>query len=269
MEDDIFVEVVLNDGAALQDVERLLRGIAEELKLQGVKLDVIVRARWKVLGVNYVGPSRTADGGLRAALEFRAQLKSGSQEWQVTVDVTWAAVELLEGRFGLKKSSVEESDEVERRRLAGEMVNRVVRSFLEFQLAAGGTSYWDPVLHSQLELNEPAMSFILGQSTAFEELRQAVADALEPPVLESFVKGLSVSRIRIREFDAILPELSSMLGGAYRRGGTFSTSADELYKRLDRTEQELLKKYFNTKVAQLKKDPKCSELRKQFPRVFS
>jgi hypothetical protein len=113
------------------------------------------------------------------------------------------------------------------------------------------------------------MSFILGQSTAFEELRQAIADAFDPPVLDSFVKGLSVSRITIKDFDAVLPEFSNMLGGAYRRGGTFSTSASELYGKLQRTEQELLKKYFNSKVAELRKDHQFSELRRKFPRVFS
>ena len=269
LEDDLFVEVVLNDGTALEEVEKLIRKTAEELSPEGVKLDVIVRALWKVVEVNYIGPSRTADGGLRAALAFHGLLESGKRTCQVTVDVFWGAMNFLERKFGLKKFLAGQPDAMERGHLDEEMVTRVVRSFLQFELAAGGTSYWDPLLYPHREINEPAMSFILGQSTAFEELRQAISDALEPPVLDSFVKGLSVARVRIKDFDSVLPEFSNMLGGAYRRGNTFSTSATELYRKLERTEQELLKKYFNAKVTQLKKDPQFSQLRHQFPRVFN
>jgi len=52
----------------------------------------------------------------------------------------------------------------------------------------------------------------------------------------------------------VLPELSNMLGGAYRRDATFSTSATELFQKLDRSEQELLKKYFYARVALLKSE---------------
>jgi hypothetical protein len=269
LENEVFVEVVLKDGTVLEEVETLVRNTAEELKPQGVKLDIIVRAIWEVVEVNCVGPSRAADGGLRAALAFHALLKSGKRNCQVGVDVFWGAMDFLERKFGLKKFLAGQPDAMERGHLDDEMMARVVRSFLHFQLKAGGTSYWDPLLHPQLELNEPAMSFILGQSTAFEELRQAISDAFEPTVLDSFVKSLSVSRIRIKDFDAALPEFSNMLGGAYRRGETFSTSATELYRKLERTEQELLKKYFNAKVAQLKKEPQFSELHRKFSKVFA
>jgi len=268
-ENDFFVEVVLNDGAVLEDVERLVRNAAEELAPQGVKLDIIVRAIWEVVKVNYVGPSRAADGGLRAALTFHALLKSGRRTCQVAVDVFWGAVDFLERKFGLKKFLVGQPDAMERGHLDEEMATRVVRSFLQFELAAGGTSYWDPLLYPQREINEPAMSFILGQSTAFEELRQAISDAFEPAVLDSFVKGLSVSRIRIKDFDAVLPEFSNVLGGAYGRRETFSTSATELYGKLERTEQELLRKYFHGKLGQLKKEPRFAEFSRKFPKVFS
>jgi hypothetical protein len=269
MEDNFFIEVVLDDGAVLEDVEKVVRITEEELKPQGGKLDIIVRAIWEVVQVQYVGPSRTADGGLRAALAFRALLKSGRRNCHVMIDVFWGAMEFLERKLGLKKFVSGQPEATERRHLTEEMANRVVESFLKHQLASGGTGYWNPLSYSELELNESAMSFILGQSTAFEELRQAIADAFDPPVLDSFVKGLSVSRITIKDFDAVLPEFSNMLGGAYRRGGTFSTSASELYGKLQRTEQELLKKYFNSKVAELRKDHQFSELRRKFPRVFS
>jgi len=64
----------------------------------------------------------------------------------------------------------------------------------------------------------------------------------------------------------VLPELSNMLGGAYRRGETFSTSANELFQKLDRGEQELLKKYFYARVELLKSE--SPELIRKFPKVF-
>jgi len=268
LEDDFFVEVVLNDGAVLEDVEKVVKGAADELKPQGVKLDIIVRAVWEVEAVEYVGPSRSSDGGLRAALAFRGTLKSGRRTCFVTVDVFWGAVEVLESRLGLKKFVGQRPNAAETRDLANEMLLRVVRKFLQFQSAAGGTSYWDPLLRPQLELNAPAMSFILGQSTAFEELRQAIADAFEPPVLDSFIGGLASSRITIKDFEIVLPEFSNMLGGAYRQGQKFSTSAEEIYRRLDRSEQALLKKYFNAKITQLMKDPQFQEVRRRYPTVF-
>ena len=108
----------------------------------------------------------------------------------------------------------------------------------------------------------------MGQSTAFEELRQAISDAFDPPVLGSFLDGLSISSIKLNHFDAVLPELSNMLGGAYKRGETFSTSAPDLYRRLERTEQELLRKYFQGKVEQLKTDPRFPDLAKKYSIVF-
>jgi len=110
------------------------------------------------------------------------------------------------------------------------------------------------------------MLFVFGQSTAFNELWQAVSDAFEPPVVDSILGSLAVSRKKIQNFDAVLPELSNMLGGAYRRGETFSTSANELFQKLDRGEQELLKKYFYARVELLKSE--SPELIRKFPKVF-
>jgi hypothetical protein len=111
------------------------------------------------------------------------------------------------------------------------------------------------------------MSYLLGQSTAFEELRQAISDAFDPNVKDSFLNSLSVSGKKISDFNALLSELSNMLGGAYRKGQTFSTSATELFFKLDRSEQELLKKYFYARVELLKTE--SPEVISKFPKVFS
>jgi len=113
------------------------------------------------------------------------------------------------------------------------------------------------------------MSFLLGQNTAFDALRQAISDACDPPVVDSFLGSLSVSSVKIHDFDTILLELSNMRGGAYRKGETLSTNVSDLYHRLDRTEQELLRKYYEEELEQLKLDPRFATLPNKYPKVFA
>lgn len=261
LQDQIFVEIVLNDATRLDDAERIVRNLAREFKDQGIHLDSVVRAVWEIGDVGYLGPSRTSDGGLRAALEFHVTLKSGTRLHSVTVDVSWGAAEFLEQKFSLKSKGARHGNQVGK-----EMLVKAVRSFVQHQLTAGGTSYWDPIRFPRLEVNDAAMLFLMGQSTAFNELRQAISDAFEPPVAENFVKSLAVSDVRIMSFEAVLPDFSNMLGGAYRRGVTVSTSANELFQKLDHSEQELLKNYLHTRVEMLKTE--FPELIKSYPKVF-
>jgi len=255
---EIFVEIVLNDGSAIEKVQKVVDLAAEEMKPQGISLDRVVRALWEITSVDYSGPSLTIDlKQRRAAEEFRAILKSGSKQCKVIVDVTWAAIELLRHEL-----APEASTDVR------EMITPLARRLLEQNLSHGGTSYWDPITDSRLELTATDMSFLLGQSTTFEELRQAISDAFDPPVLNSFLESLSTSHIRLDDFDAVLPQFSGMLGGAYKRGESFSTSTLDLYRRLDRTEQELLRKYFQGKVEQLKSDGRFSDLLKKYSSIL-
>lgn len=253
---EVFVEIVLNDGSAIDEVERIVRLTADETSAQGIKLDSVVRALWEIVSVEYSGhQSRNVDfTQLRAAEEFHVVLCSGARRCTVVVDVTWAAIELLRHKLGLREPSP--SHDLPAGHIIREMVAPVVRRFVEQALSRGGTSYWDPLESSQIELSGTDLSFLMGQSTAFEELRQAISDAFDPAVLDSFIGSLSVSGVRnVLDLDAVLPDLSNMLGGAYRRGDTFSTSASELFRRLDRTEQELLRKYYQGKIHQLKQTP--------------
>ena len=135
------------------------------------------------------------------------------------------------------------------------------------QDTSGGTEYWDPLLDPRLDLDGMAMSFLLGYGPAFEELRQAINHALGPLVASSFVDDLSRSGIRIHDFDAVLPDLSSLLGGPYRKGQVFSTSATDLFSKLQYMEQELLRQYFRGKVEEL--ESRLPELKEKFPEVFS
>jgi hypothetical protein len=261
MQSEIFVEIVLDDATHLEDVGKIVRNTAQELKVQNIKLDSVVRALWKILDVSFVGPSRSADGGLRAATLYDVALKSGNRQHHIAVDVFWGAVEFLKQKRGLGKLTSKS-----KRELQTELVAKAVWSFVELELSAGGASCWDPVLHPHLEMNDAAMLFVFGQSTAFSELWQVVSDAFDHPVVDSFLGSLSASRKKIQNFDAVLPELSNLLGGAYRKGATFSTSANELFQKLDRNEQELLKKYFYARVELLKSE--SPELIRKFSKVF-
>lgn len=262
MQDEMFVEIVLDDATHLEAVEKVVRNTAQELKLQGIKLDDVVRALWEIVDVSFVGPSRSADGGLRAASEFQVILKSGKRQQRVVVDVFWGAVEFLKQRRGLQKLTSKALTAFQ-----NEVVAKAVWTVIQHQLSLGGTSYWSPVLYPRREVNDAAMLFALGQSTALNELWQTISDAFEPSVAESFLSSLAVSRIKLRDFEAVLPDLSNMLGGAYRRGATFSTSATELFQKLDRSEQELLKKYFFARVELLKSE--APELVRKFSKVLA
>jgi hypothetical protein len=206
-----------------------------------------------VVGVKYLDLSRTSEGIPRTASEFRATLKSGTREVQVTVDVSEVAEDLLREKLGGKVDD--------------DSTAQVVNNFLRWLLSQGGTSYWDPLLDSRLDLDGAAMSFLLGYGPAFEELRQAITDALEPPATSSFLADLSRAGIRIRDFDAVLPNLSNLLGGPYQRGQTFSVSASDLFASLQRAGQELLRHYFRSKVEKL--ESRWPELKEKFPQVFS
>jgi hypothetical protein len=262
MQDEMFVEVVLDDATHLEDVEKIVRNTAQELKLQGIKLDSVVRALWEIVDVSFVGPSRSADGGIRAAILYDVTLKSGNRQLHIAVDVFWGAVEFLKQKRGSTKLTPKNMREFQ-----SEVVAKAVWSFVQHQLSLGGTSCWSPLLYPRLEMNDAAMLFVFGQSTAFNELWQAVSDAFEPSVADSFLSSLSVSKTRVQEFNRVLPELSNMLGGAYRRTETFSTSATELFQKLNRSEQELLSKYFLARVELLKSE--SPELVGKFPKVFA
>lgn len=162
----------------------------------------------------------------------------------------------VSGGWSPQRGDVEERD-----------IAAVVSTFLELELRHGGTSYWDPLLDPHLEMNEPAISYVLGHSAAFQELRTAINDAFSEPVLRSFIGGLDVSHVSMADFDRVLPDLSNMLGGAYRRGQRFSVSAHELFNTLSRSEQELVRRYFLSQARKAKAEQPW--LAQEYPRVFA
>ena len=261
-----FVEIVLTDASRQADAERIVKEVSAELGESGTSLDVVVRSLWEVVKVWYAGPARTMEGGLRAALDFRAQVRSGRRLTEVRVDVTITALAVLRQQLG-KEDFVSTGWSPQRGDVEEEDIAAAVTRYLELHLSQGGMSYSDPLLDSHLDLNEAAMSYVLGHSTAFQELRTAITDAFSELVRRNFIRSLDVSHVSMADFERVLPDLSNMLGGAYKRGQRFSVSAHELFDTLTRGEQELLRRYFLIQARKAKAEQ--PQLAQEYPSAFA
>jgi hypothetical protein len=71
MEDFVFAEVVLSDGAELDRVEAIVGELKDAVRARGTKVDCIVRAVWEVTQVKDQGTAYGKDGAPRAAQVFR------------------------------------------------------------------------------------------------------------------------------------------------------------------------------------------------------
>ncbi|HMD99992.1 MAG TPA: hypothetical protein VKM93_22015, partial [Terriglobia bacterium] len=234
-----FVEIVLNDASKLGQVEALMADINEVLKKSGTELNSLVRALWAVERVQYVGPSRSLSGSLKSALDFRVTLRSGSVTSELIVELTAAAIDRLRQRMGIKSERVgwsNTNDDVSLDKL-----QVAVREFVELQLSYAGASSWDPVKNPHLELKEAVMSYLLKESPFFQLLRTAIDRFFGRSLLDS-LENLRDRNLKIQDFQAVLPELSNYLGGAYRPGDRLATSAWTLYQSLDDQERDRIER---------------------------
>jgi hypothetical protein len=153
--DGFFVELVLKDGSRQIEVERIAREFRESLRNQGVDLDVLVRSDWTIQEIEGPRPAVSVSGGLRAAWAYSATLASGNRTTDVEVDVTQLAI--LEIKRKAREDVANPVDEAV-------AVKELVKRFLKFELSLGGESYWDPTRPEPLELNESALSYLIGQA---------------------------------------------------------------------------------------------------------
>ncbi len=263
MSDGFFAEIVLNDGSKLAAAEQIIRSVKEELKEREVEVDSVVRAVWRVREINSIGPARGVSGGLKAALEFDAVLESGTRTCNVSVEVSLAARNELRRKLALSDKVgspgwTADGDVTE------EMLKKLVGEFLDFQLSSGGTSYWDPIRFPKLELKEAAVSYLVPDSKDFKQLRGAIDDFWGDYAMEDSLRDLASRNVRIRDFERVLPDLSSHLGGPYKRGEPFATSALALYQALGDVERTRLKQYFLRKVEEI---PEA--LKEKYSRIFA
>jgi len=178
-----FVEIVLEDGSLLPQARKVIAEFRRDLEPTGLQLDDVVRATWAVSGmdVESLGPARAADGGIRSAERFRAKLVAGRGSCDVTVDVSTAAQEHLKEQ--LSSSS-----------LSRDTLLLVVRDFLELELASGGKSYWDPLLHKELDLSAAAVSYLFKESFEYRELRTAINDFFDPAFVRDSMEAYRKDR---------------------------------------------------------------------------
>ncbi len=262
----LFAEVVLMDASYQAEVSLVLAELAETLRAQGIDLGSIVRSLWHVKGIQYVGPARGPQGGIRAALTFSAELESGKRSQSVLVHVTIASLNVLRQKLAKDSFVMHFGWAPEKGDVDEENISAAIKSYLSVLLEKGGMSYWDPLVNRELEMDESAMSYVLGHSPAFQELHAAIADAFSDPVVKSFLKSLSASGGTLSNFEAVLTELSNMLGGAFDPRQRFSISARELFNSLNVGERELIKQYVALCVQKAKQQH--PELADMYPRMF-
>ena len=261
--DGFFAEVVFDDASRLPMAEQIVRGVQEEWKAKGVEIDVKVRAVWKVKTIRFIGPARSVSGGLKAALELDAILESGTRTCTVTVEVALDALNDLREKLALSEKVgfpgwARDGDVDE------ETLKKVVAEFLAFQLSVGGLSSWDPILFPKLELKGSMVSYLIPDSEGFEKLRAAIDDFLGDYAMEHSLRDLASRKVLIKDFDQVLPDLSSHFGGAYRRGDRFPTSALDLHQGLGSVERKRLEEYYQRKVKELPED-----LKRRYASIFA
>ena len=144
MDDYVFMEVVLSDGAELGRVEAIVADLKHTLSARGTRVDSIVRAVWEVTDVKDHGTAYGKDGAPRAAHEYYVTLKSGRRPTTVIVEIGWGTMESF-------------------KRKGDREITEIIRKFVNYELKRGGTSYWDPLKNSRLELTEAAIAFISGR----------------------------------------------------------------------------------------------------------
>jgi hypothetical protein len=137
---DFFVEIVAKDSTKLSD----FGGIVDEIKAGDPNIKTIVRAHWEVENIgDPVQAYNMQTGTPRTAVLYPVTLRSGEGTQQIWVEVTTLASMVLRDRgFG------------------SDAVRRIIRDFVTERLKIGGSSYWDPMRFSQLEINGDTAEYI-------------------------------------------------------------------------------------------------------------
>jgi len=248
--DYVFVEVVLTDATKQEEVERAVKELSESQKKRGEPIDYVVRSIWVISRVQQSN-AISISGVMKAAIPFVATLVSGQRTREMPVSVTYSAVEFL--KTSPLVPGLSQSD----------LLKAAVKEYLEEQLRAGGTSYWDPLKYPVPDLNEPAMLFLSRYGTEFYQLKWSIDDFFDTVNNRHQLESLVARHVNLLDFENGLSELSSQLGGAIGRTASTPTSARELFEALVDYERRGLKFYYEKKVTAL-----SNERRTEFPSLF-
>ena len=263
LSDGFFAEIVVNDGSKLALAERIVRNVKEELEERGVGVDSIVRAVWTVKEISFIGAARALSGGIKAALEFEAILESGSRQCRVSIELTLAALNKLREKLALSEKVgfpgwAKDGDVDE------DSLRKMVAEFLDFQLSTGGASYWDPIRFPKLELDESAVSYLIPDTKAFQQLLAAINRYLGNSAIEDSLRDLNSRGVKVRDFQRVLPDLANYLGGSFGPGERLATNALTLFQALGDVERKRLRQYYSRKVEGIPE-----ELKRKYPTIFS
>ena len=154
MEDSVWLEVVLSDGARLEYLEAIVAEVKDTFGARGIRVDSIVSAVWAVTDVQSRGPAYGKDGAPRAAEEFHVTLQSGERVETVAVAVTLGATAAIRASLDAEAPTGKAQNNLVRVKVVA-----LIRKFVEYELRQGGLGYWNPLKHPRRELNEPAASF--------------------------------------------------------------------------------------------------------------
>lgn len=138
------LEIILNDGAKVAEVEEAVLALRSSLGTQGIGLNMIVAAEWSLESIEYTGVCRS-ESGIRSAESFRAGLVAGSARQSVIVEVSFAAREEFEARIGAEKPEKFEQVNV--------LVCEILRDQVNDWLSQGGESRWNPVTNNVVQLS--------------------------------------------------------------------------------------------------------------------
>jgi hypothetical protein len=244
-EGGLFVELAIRDSSRKRDIEEAIKTAQDILKKDHFELRVLLRTLWSIESIEFVGPSRTDNGGIRAAVAFKGGLKSGNQRCAVTINVTIAAIDFIRQKLGLEPLYGHFGWAPDKGDVSKQCLEQVVRSYLTAELEGGDAGYWDPLSKPICDLDAAAVKLLLGESTAFRDLRAAIHDAFVGPGSKRFIAYLRNLGLKPENFDKILPELANTFGGSFANGDKFLVSASDLYNRLRPSEQDLLRCYFS------------------------
>lgn len=168
------------------------------------------------------------------------------------MDLTFAALDFIREKLGIQAAVGIAAWSPEIGDVSEDCLKAVLTSYLETELRGEGATFWDPLTEQGREMDRPSVLVLLGESTAFRDLRVAIHDAFTEPLANRFVTGLRQQDIDILDFDRVLPELSNLFGGPFAPGDRFLTSSTELYSRLRAAEQSLLRCYYRQMVSEVR-----------------
>lgn len=132
---ELFVEVVLSDGAKVDEVSGVAKKVLKDANCDERNYSLVVRPKWEIEKIGDMVPAYGPSGGLRAATLIPVTIRSGNTLTTATVSVTKLAEMNLDQILGRKAD-----------------LREVARIVIDGALSRTGSSAWDPTVEDYLEV---------------------------------------------------------------------------------------------------------------------